>query len=304
MSKTNPVKYTFFVLLLLYGQFIQAQKTDFLEETQKYTQSVIGSEYNNVFQTEDDKKNFKKLREFLSEKQELIGALRSAKRGYYDDSRFIATLITKVNAIEAEIGTKKLDEKITINANTITDNYRFGIGDSTYSSNVTRTVGELKEIRDRFKSIIKNLDETTNAFRTLDTNIGNVKRDIIDCQEQIDSALAPEYKQQQFRITISICFSALIGVLLSVFFYIVFKRSDNTLSKDLLSGNGLQFVTLFVLIIAIILFGILSILQSSELAAILSGISGYILGKGTQRDLATTVQVNANPPVVPDKVQT
>ena len=90
-------------------------------------------------------------------------------------------------------------------------------------------------------------------------------------------------------------FTILIAILLIVFFVIVYKRSDSTLSKDLLSGNGLQFVTLFVLIIAIILFGILSILQSSELAAILSGISGYILGKGTQKDLAATLINNTTP---------
>jgi hypothetical protein len=58
------------------------------------------------------------------------------------------------------------------------------------------------------------------------------------------------------------------------------KKSGEDLSKELLGGNGLQFVTLFVLIIAVILFGILDILQGSELAAILAGISGYILGKG------------------------
>lgn len=40
-----------------------------------------------------------------------------------------------------------------------------------------------------------------------------------------------------------------------------------------------EFITLFVLIISIILFGILKILEGRELAAILSGIAGYILGK-------------------------
>lgn len=62
----------------------------------------------------------------------------------------------------------------------------------------------------------------------------------------------------------------------------MYKRSDQTLARNLLSETGLQFVTIFILIIAIILFGILNILGGSELAAILSGISGYILGKGGQ----------------------
>ena len=72
-----------------------------------------------------------------------------------------------------------------------------------------------------------------------------------------------------------------------MFFTVVYKGNygNKNLAKDLLSGNGLQFMTLFILIIAIILFGILDIFLGSELAALLSGISGYILGKGTIKDL-------------------
>lgn len=44
---------------------------------------------------------------------------------------------------------------------------------------------------------------------------------------------------------------------------------------------GIQFVTLFSLVIAIILFGIIDILEGKELAALLGGLSGYILGRST-----------------------
>jgi hypothetical protein len=52
---------------------------------------------------------------------------------------------------------------------------------------------------------------------------------------------------------------------------------------------GLQFITLFSLIIAIILFGVMNILEGRELAALLGGLSGYILGRsnlghGTQNE--------------------
>jgi hypothetical protein len=46
---------------------------------------------------------------------------------------------------------------------------------------------------------------------------------------------------------------------------------------------GIQFVTLFSLIIAIILFGVLKILEGRELAALLGGLSGYILGRTSDR---------------------
>jgi hypothetical protein len=45
--------------------------------------------------------------------------------------------------------------------------------------------------------------------------------------------------------------------------------------------SGTQFVTLFSLLIAIILFGVLKILEGKELAALLGGLSGYVLGRGS-----------------------
>jgi hypothetical protein len=42
----------------------------------------------------------------------------------------------------------------------------------------------------------------------------------------------------------------------------------------------MQFITIFSLVIAIILFGITGILESKELSALLVGLSGFILGRG------------------------
>lgn len=47
--------------------------------------------------------------------------------------------------------------------------------------------------------------------------------------------------------------------------------------------SGIQFVTLFSLVIAIILFGVLKILEGKELSALLGGLSGYILGRGSNQ---------------------
>lgn len=48
----------------------------------------------------------------------------------------------------------------------------------------------------------------------------------------------------------------------------------------------MQFVTLFSLVIAIVLFGVLKILDGRELAALLGGLSGYILGRGSRSERA------------------
>lgn len=52
--------------------------------------------------------------------------------------------------------------------------------------------------------------------------------------------------------------------------------------REIFRGQaGIQFITLFSVVIAIILFGILGILEGKELAALLGGLSGYILGRVT-----------------------
>jgi hypothetical protein len=62
---------------------------------------------------------------------------------------------------------------------------------------------------------------------------------------------------------------------------------------------GMQFVTLFSLVIAIILFGITSILEAKELAALLGGLSGYILGRVTAERQPVTAPGTAPQPASP-----
>lgn len=116
----------------------------------------------------------------------------------------------------------------------------------------------------------------------LTASIRTLQQDIHSAESTIDNALAPEYQSQKFRIWVSLFFSLLIGIMIVSFFGTIYKKAGDSVGTLLLSDGGLQFVTIFVLIIAIILFGILNILEGRELAAILSGIAGYILGRGAQ----------------------
>jgi hypothetical protein len=77
----------------------------------------------------------------------------------------------------------------------------------------------------------------------------------------------------------TLVFSALVALVIGSFFLITYKTG---IGGQILAGDsGIQFVTLFALIIAIILFGVLKILEGKELAALLGGLSGYILGRGS-----------------------
>ncbi len=90
-------------------------------------------------------------------------------------------------------------------------------------------------------------------------------------------AITPE---QSFKRDMSFYFAIIITVLILGFFAMGYL--DETVRRGNFSGQtGLQFVTLFSIVIAIILFGITGILEAKELAALLGGLSGYILGRSS-----------------------
>ncbi|HJX84185.1 MAG TPA: hypothetical protein VJ723_07570 [Candidatus Angelobacter sp.] len=87
-----------------------------------------------------------------------------------------------------------------------------------------------------------------------------------------------ETPKQKFKTSMSTTFAVLVGLVILGFFAVAFF--DENVRREIFSGTaGIQFVTLFSLVIAIILFGITGILEGKELAALLGGLSGYILGR-------------------------
>lgn len=275
--------------------------TDYVENSydeanpniEEYLERPIKSVFEEKFR-DGNENNFKALRIFLKERQDL------KKKLNFELNKF-SRIETKLSSNDRRL--KKLQtilkndksNKITVPKFLMSrydeyyydDDFLYGREKKYSREEIDDKIRELEDQKKYYTDLLK---KKQNVI----TNIKNIEGDIYNCIKQIDSALSPEYKQQDFRTNISIYFTILIGLLLSIFFFIIYRRSDSNLSKDLLSGNGLQFVTLFVLIIAIILFGILSILQGSELAAILSGISGYILGKGISAENKTSIPIEKN----------
>ena len=98
-------------------------------------------------------------------------------------------------------------------------------------------------------------------------------------QKKLAAMLNP---QQAFKRTMSMTFAILIALVICGFFLVA--NRDEQIRKAIFSGEaGIQFITLFSLVIAIILFGITEILEGKELAALLGGLSGYILGRSTPK---------------------
>lgn len=114
---------------------------------------------------------------------------------------------------------------------------------------------------------------------------------LLQCvQGRISQLTSPE---QNFRTNTSWVFAGLISAVIIGFFVLAFK--DEVMRRAIFSGEtGIQFLTLFSVVIAIILFGIINILEGKELAALLGGLSGYILGRTSQRSA-----IPAAPPTTP-----
>jgi hypothetical protein len=234
-------------------------------------------DFRTVFVLETDRRDYKKLRDYLNIKEEIMRILKMAGDEYYYGLSYSQLYTTDyIQGLEDEINSRDPDEKILLRLNSVRPSFNYS---GEFAVEHIETV-ILPVIRQRFMEATTRDSINQAAYMQIQKNIGAIQKDIFLAEQAIYASLSPEFRDQDFRVWISLTFSGLIAVILFSFFLVIYRRSDSSLCKLLLSSSGLQFITVFVLIIAIILFGILKVLGGSELATILSGISGYILGKG------------------------
>jgi hypothetical protein len=120
-------------------------------------------------------------------------------------------------------------------------------------------------LRDKLGTLEATMMETQRKLRTVESNLTRLT-DI-------------EIVRQDFKSRVSLYFAILVALVIIAFFL---AALDPKIRHRVFSPqSAIQFVTLFSLVIAIILFGILGILESRELSALLGGLSGYILGRVT-----------------------
>lgn len=104
--------------------------------------------------------------------------------------------------------------------------------------------------------------------------------------------------EQSFKFWMSLIFAFLIASVIAGFYFL--SNKDENIRRAIFTGQtGIQFLTLFSIVIAIILFGITGILQDKELAALLGGLSGYILGRYSQDKTPSTPPPNQ--PIQPNE---
>jgi hypothetical protein len=122
---------------------------------------------------------------------------------------------------------------------------------------------------------VKSREELRAEVKADEAALASKKAEGRCVQQAINSIYSPE---QTFKKWMSITFAVLIGLVIFGFF--ILSGIDRSVRRAIFAGQtGMQFLTLFSIVIAIILFGITSILGDKELSALLGGLSGYILGR-------------------------
>ena len=182
-------------------------------------------------------------------------------------------------------------------------------------SDIRKNQQSLTEIRNELNvlnSKRKTFDRMTLAAAEIDGSKKNIKdiSSLIEKIESIDSMNSDQIskidndifktlvidKNSKYYESISTAIFGIAVVLVIISFFYMANKSEEVRKSLFSNDSGLQFVTLFALVIAIILFGVLKILEGRELAALLGGLSGYILGRGTISRASTSPGTNVPPP--------
>jgi hypothetical protein len=129
------------------------------------------------------------------------------------------------------------------------------------------------------------LTEATGELSKLNDDRDKAARDQLSYQRllgEIDHTVNQLFlasdATNSFKLRMSIILSVLIAVVIIGFFIVIW--SDTEVKQKIFSNEaGIQFITMFAIVISVILFGIIGVLESKELSALLGGLSGYILGR-------------------------
>ena len=155
------------------------------------------------------------------------------------------------------------------------ENWGYEYSPNTIDASIRTLQGELqKETKEA-----NLLTQLTNELQDLRNTLSTANQTETLIESRIDRVLAEANEQNDFRLFISVAFTLLVAFVIAGFYFIAFK---NKVVADAFGGEkGIQFITLFLVVIAIILFGIMGVFGGKELSALLGALSGYILGRST-----------------------
>ena len=190
-------------------------------------------------------------------------------------------VLTGVRAItpEAREAAQKALASLNQNLRTHLDNLR----------RAERRISSERQDQQMYQKIVnlyKSIDTQTQSLITLTELVSSLQNGQGDLESEInriDERFVSKINDTRTRDYFTAATTAIFGLAVIIVIIFFFRLADNDTARVALFQNdsGLQFVTLFSIVIAIILFGVLKILEGRELAALLGGLSGYILGRGS-----------------------
>jgi hypothetical protein len=140
--------------------------------------------------------------------------------------------------------------------------------------------GDIADAKSQASEFDKRVEESQKFIENTRQLLKDVNFDLNKIYDYSGQFLQSELEKSEYTLYATLVFGGLVSLVIVGFFWIAW--SSHRVRTAIFAGDsGIQFVTLFSLVIAIILFGILKILEGRELSALLGGISGYILGRSS-----------------------
>lgn len=150
--------------------------------------------------------------------------------------------------------------------------------DEVMVADITQIIQSLTDAQSEAQMKLAECRTTLKKKKDLTAELQKTREQLNATEREINLLLTPKIAQQNFMFYSSICFVVLMSILLGIFYYVI--KRDEQARKVIFGGEtGIQFIALFSIIIAIILFGLTGVLEGKELAALLGSVAGYILGR-------------------------
>ena len=191
-------------------------------------------------------------------KEQFAGGIEQAKRELEKAKQNLDTVKATGNASQQEL--QKLENDIKDRENTVytIQNYL-----NAYDQRLKEEEKRKQDEETKIKEATEELSRLNNERDRMTQLQISYQRLLGEIDDMVNQLFIASDATNSFKYSMSIVFSILVGIVIVGFF--VMAWSNEQVKKTIFSNEaGIQFITLFAIVIAVILFGILNILEGKE----------------------------------------